>query len=185
MSYTQENNVHEGSRSPWGKIDFIDHIATGIDAVSTPGHGGLKLSAERNRVVHPAWRAAGGWYEEDCEYGIVTFTFPDDFPAGHAEGVAMRWFPDEYEIVTGRYVLPGQSYVRDEQIFHQNHANDLIGVSAIGVEDDMVKVAVQRGGRRGPSTDQRVFLVPKDDYHARSNHGFILDPTLYEELADW
>lgn len=49
--------------SPWGAIQDKRELAPGIWQVSTAGHGGIKLSRERNAAVPAYMRAEGGWYE--------------------------------------------------------------------------------------------------------------------------
>ncbi len=93
-------------QTPWGKADSQQVYADGITFYGTPSHGGFKLSRERNAQVHPALRQRGGWYEEDCEYHIVVYTFPEVFAAEHgsvetarekAERGVRDWFPEEWE----------------------------------------------------------------------------------------
>ena len=212
--YSHASAVREGQRSPWGTIDYVSHWDVGITNVGTAGHGGVKLSPGRNRDVHPAWRRPGGWYEEDCEWAIVAVTFPECYTPEHvatARTTARNWFPDEYEVVTGEQVLPGDSLVRDEQLFTAEHASDLVTTAALAADpgtverflrDDgdtemrfvqaeqaMVKVWARVGGRHasddqtedGPAT--RAFLVPKSDYATRGRFGFVVDPGKYEEVA--
>ncbi|WP_026533668.1 DUF7007 domain-containing protein [Arthrobacter sp. H14] len=68
------NNLHEGSRTPWGKAQDVKNMAVGIDAVFTAGHGGYKLSPERNGDVSPVWRSQSGFYEEDCDFAIAVIS---------------------------------------------------------------------------------------------------------------
>ncbi|RWF17757.1 MAG: hypothetical protein EOS64_22500, partial [Mesorhizobium sp.] len=42
-----------GANTPWGVSQGGTLYAEGVTAHSTAGHGGFKLSAERNRKVHP------------------------------------------------------------------------------------------------------------------------------------
>jgi len=207
--YQQANTVREGSRSPWGVVDEASSRAVGITDVGTPGHGGVKLSAERNRAVHPAWRRPGGWYEEDCEWAIVAMTFPECYSPEHAafaKQTARSYFPDAYEVVTGERIKPGESYVRDQDTFFAEHADDWVTTSALAVdpgtverivrddgvtgglrlmpaEQPMVKVWARVGGRRSTAPETRAFLVPKTEYETRGRFGFVLDPDKYEEVA--
>jgi hypothetical protein len=66
-----------GMRTPWGRADHVDAVAPGVAAVSTPGHGGIKLDRARNAKVPHATRTKGGWYEEDCQVYIVFAIFED------------------------------------------------------------------------------------------------------------
>lgn len=96
--------VKPNGRSPWGEIQYADHIAPGIASVGTAGHGGIKLSPERNRHVPAGVRRASGWYEEDCEQHAVCYTFPEEMAGlmGDAErtrSAAVQglrdWYPQE------------------------------------------------------------------------------------------
>lgn len=101
-----------GDRTPWGEAQEVEHVAPGIAIVSTAGHGGVKLSAARNREVPAPLRRAAGWYEEDCEFHIVARTFPEvqalrggnmtpeEMFADGDDGVK-RWFGRAWAEVTG------------------------------------------------------------------------------------
>lgn len=72
--------------SPWGEVHQETTISEGITFVSTDGHGGFFLDAERNAVVPEAHRRASfnglandGWYEWDCDWCLVVLAFPDKF----------------------------------------------------------------------------------------------------------
>lgn len=184
-----ETTVHIGSRTPWGAADDVVHVAPGIASVGTPGHGGFKLSPERNKRVHPAWRQSGGWYEEDCASAIPMVTFPEAFPAEHqdfAHASAKNWYPDAYEKVTGEQIVPGESLVRDKQLFHEAHASDHVVVSATSSDahPGMVEVSTQLGGRDSGHVEQRKrFLVPREEYRASDNRfGFVIDPDRHAEM---
>lgn len=72
--------------TPWGKADFATVFGDGITFYSTPGHGGFRLSPERNAELlrkFPGFRTfsgAVGWYEEDCDWAAVALAFPEAFP---------------------------------------------------------------------------------------------------------
>lgn len=60
--------------TPWGWTHDIEQLAEGILRVTTPSHGGLKLSRERWNELPAAVRAAmlnPTFAEEDCEEPIV------------------------------------------------------------------------------------------------------------------
>jgi hypothetical protein len=80
--------------TPWGTADSRTDVAEGIVSYSTPSHGGYHLSPDRhNRVRHifPLFTtfAGGAWYEEDCDWCLVAFAFPEYFPP-QAMKVALR-----------------------------------------------------------------------------------------------
>jgi hypothetical protein len=85
--------------SPWGRIDARKPIAEGIEWVSTPRHGGFRLSRERWDAMPVALRAASftsdEFFEEDCAYCAVLLAFPDAFSAEEVKDAARtyaRWF---------------------------------------------------------------------------------------------
>lgn len=165
--------MYLGKHSPWGRIEFEEKIADGIYNVSTPGHGGLKLDAARNRRVNPVWRRAGGWYEEDCEWAIVALTFPDEvFPEPESQDRAHKygkhWFPDEYSKVTGTEVLVEESLVLHQRAFDERTKDKFVGVAAFGsweksVPEGMVGVVLRH---QGTGVEKNV-LVTQDAYDKR------------------
>ena len=74
-------------QTPWGAIDLETSIAPGITFVSTPSHGGFRLTPGRNMYVPLIVRertfnhlGLKGWYEEDCDAALVVVFFPECFP---------------------------------------------------------------------------------------------------------
>ena len=194
-NYGDVSNVKVGSRTPWGTADWVTHMAPGIVSVSTPGHGGVKLSPERNRKIPAPLRQASGWYEEDCEVYIPMMAFPEAFVRDGQtveevrefgkQGV-IRWMPEDYEAATGTEIPLGVSESKDRRAWLAQHRDDEIAISAIGVDDGMVKVTVCRGGRgTNELQPDREILVPKDDYnnpefrHPLGLHSgsFVVDPS--------
>lgn len=199
-------NVQEGSRTPWGPVQDLTHIADGIVEVGTGSHGGMKLSPQRNRQVPTALRTSSGWYEEDCEAQIVLMTFPDEYAASRtrerrsdndpwtdpafvaerARASVKNWSPDGYEKATGETVAPGESTVKDERLFLEAHAADQVAVSASSSDEHpgMVEVTTTTGGGRDPGgwENQRVFLVPKDEYDTARKR-FVADPDRHTDIT--
>jgi len=73
--------------TPWGCADHVAAIAPGIWHVTTPSHGGYRVSLPQLAAIPVAWRAASvngqgmrGWFEEDCDWCMVTLTWPELFP---------------------------------------------------------------------------------------------------------
>lgn len=99
--------------TPWGKADGQTRYAEGITFYETPSHGGFHLSRERIDQVHPALRGLSNypdaWYEEDCAYAVIPYTFPEAFLGrvgseadetiesikSWARGILERWYPEE------------------------------------------------------------------------------------------
>ena len=67
--------------TPWGKSDSQEALAEGIISYSTPSHGGIWLSSERqaqlpqgiDNFVHDL-----RWWEEDCDWVVPYILFKDD-----------------------------------------------------------------------------------------------------------
>lgn len=173
--------VHSRGQTPWGISQGTKVYAEGVESHSTAGHGGFKLSAERNEHVYPLLRSMDGWYEEDCAWAIVAITFPDLFTSVErrcAERSVKDSWPDAWETMFGVVLGPGESYEKDRRAFHEAHADDWIVVSAIasGHQKGFVECVATPGGRRGAGTEERRFLVPADKY-AVGRFGFVIDPS--------
>lgn len=173
--------ISSRSQTPWGVSQGATVYADGIESHSTAGHGGFKLSAERDRKVHSLLRADGGWYEEDCAWAIVAITFPGLFTGFErrcAERSIKDSWPDAWEAIFGTVLGPGESYVKDRQAFHAAHAEDWIVVSAVtsGNHKGCVECVATLGGQRGAGTEERRYLVPADEYDV-GRHGFVIDPS--------
>lgn len=183
-----EVNVHEGSRTPWGAADYVALSAPGIMSVGTPGHGGYKLSPERNKAIPAGLRNTSGWYEEDCEAHIVAWVHPEGFPnAGAAEQGVKDWFPDGYEKATGTVLAPGESHNKDRATWEAVHAGDLLNSWALTSHEHPGMVEV---GARDASGADRTFLVPADEYHARGENNelgqdgrFVVDPSRHQDIT--
>lgn len=116
-----------GAHTPWGVSQGATVHADGLTAHSAAGHGGFKLSGERNRKVGPMLRAAGEWYEEDACWAIVAFTLPHLFTAlerRHAERAIKDSWPDAWEPISGSILAPGESRTKDQRAFEEEHAAD-------------------------------------------------------------
>ncbi|WP_442755644.1 DUF7007 domain-containing protein [Methylocystis sp. JAN1] len=165
--------------TPWGAADREKFYAEGIVFYSTPSHGGFRLDALRNAKVHPLLREADGYYEEDCAWAKVAFTFPELFSKDHydaAVATIKNWCPDAYEEIAGVTLAPGESFGKDERRFREEHADHWIVISAIASDchPGMVECVAARGGVRGRGPE-RAFLVPQDEYRDRGRFGFVID----------
>lgn len=181
--------------TPWGAAQNQTTLAPGVVEVDTASHGGIHLTPENNAYVHEAWRDPKGWYEEDCEWAIVAVTFPNLFEPDHvilAHDRAKNWLPDQYERVFKVQLLPGESYARREQIFHQATTDRYVAITAWGSGDGhngytpvpagMVGVCARLGGRAPKARGtERYFLVPQGEYDQRDNFGFVVDETRHTE----
>lgn len=166
--------------TPWGASQLASIYAEGIVSHMTAGHGGFRLSAERNARVMPALRIDSGWYEEDDAWAIVALTFPDLFTSYERRlgdrTIRDKW-PDEWEAIHGRTLEPGESTGKDRREFERRHAGDWIVASAItsSHQRGMVEVVAVLGARQGKQVQERRFLVPTTEYLARGPFGFIID----------
>lgn len=168
----------EGKRTPWGVCEYSTAKADGIVEVGTAGHGGIHLDRKRNAAVHPAWRRAGGWYEEDCEFSIAVLTHPGAFSeetirAAHA--AAMDYYPDAYALVTGREVPVESSRVLRERRDREVYADRWIATVAWGdwydgapvkLRGEYVKLGPVPAGHVG------VLAVRGRDVDASRRYGF-------------
>lgn len=168
------------AHTPWGPSQGATVYAEGVTFHSTAGHGGFHLATERNAQVHPLLRAASGFYEEDECWAIVAITFPDLFTAFErrcAEQTVKDSFPDAWEAIFATILGPGESRTKDRWAFEATHAKDWIVVSAItsGQQKGFVECIATPGGKRGPGTEERRFLVPSTEYDI-GRFGFVIDP---------
>ena len=180
-------DIPGGAHTPWGPSQGGTVYDEGITSLSTAGHGGFKLSADRNRKVHPMLRLAVGWYEEDECWAIVAFTFPQLFTAlerRHAERTIKDSWPDAWEAISGAILAPGESRTKDQRAFEAAHAKDWIVVSAITSEQQQgsVECIATPGGKRGLGTEERRFLVPASEYDI-GRFGFVIDPDRHAVYA--
>lgn len=166
--------------TPWGASQGATHYGEGVVFHATASHGGFHLSEVRNTLVDHRLRRHNGWYEEDAEWAIVALTFPDLFTnleRRSADQTVRDSWPDAWEAIRGTILEPGQSFEKDRRVFHERHAEDWIVISAIHSDhhSGFVETIATRGGERGPSVEERRFLVPIADYDP-GRFGFVIDP---------
>ncbi|CAN5509757.1 hypothetical protein BH10CYA1_BH10CYA1_40590 [soil metagenome] len=80
------------SATPWGTAQSAEDIAPGITKYSTASHGGYFLNKEANAKIPPElqWSTLNlqglkGWYEEDCDWAIVAYTYKEYFQPAQYE----------------------------------------------------------------------------------------------------
>lgn len=174
--------IRVGSRTPWGIADSVTHLAPGIDVIGTPGHGGVKLSRNRNREVDPAWRAEAGWYEQDEAVAIAVVSHPDGFAEDEVKAAHQRarcWRPEQYMAVVGadperygitdyRPVQPGESHVWDEAVFFRaNHEDVEVFVAAVSSDRPgfiEVKLAAVDAEGKSDRERRRSVVMSSDEY---------------------
>lgn len=172
--------IQSRAHTPWGTSQGATIYAEGVECHSTAGHGGFKLSADRNRKVHSLLRVRGGFYEEDEAWAIVAISFPHlftSFESRCAERTMKDNWPDEWETITGTVLQPGESRRKDERAFLAKHADDWLVQSAILSDQHpgFTEVIATQGGRHGHDVERRRFLVPSAEYKM-SRFGFVVDP---------
>lgn len=190
-SLTRKPVVYMGMRTPWGKADHVKVHAEGFGEASTPGHGGFKLDAKRNKMVPEVFRKAGGWYEEDCEAGIVILFVGAyaGFDADRIESArksVKTWYPDQYGAHFGVKVTAEESHVVREREAKAAAKGQLQSFAAWGdwamnVPEGKVGVVAKVDGREGTGPD-RYFLVPSEEYDARKIV-FVVDPARHTEVT--
>jgi len=91
-------------QTPWGQSDYSREAGPGVVFHKTPSHGGYKVQPAQNKLINAVWRTDDGWYEEDCAWAVVAFTFPKYFPPKalqQAIDTLKNCCPDQWEAVTG------------------------------------------------------------------------------------
>lgn len=65
--------------TPWGQIQSENECMPGVWSLSTPGHGGLWLTEDRQHQLELLFQfepfAGVPWYEEDQDWAAVTIAF--------------------------------------------------------------------------------------------------------------
>lgn len=167
-----------GAATPWGTAQVSHRYGDGILFHSTAGHGGFQVDEGANAQIHPLWRNADGWYEEDAEWAKVAASFPllfTDFERRQADRTLRDGQPDAYEKIHDVVLAPGESFVKDRRAFERKHVGDWIVTAAINSdrEPGFVECVAAKGAKRSAS-DIRRFLVPADEYRI-DRFGFVID----------
>ena len=180
---------HEGGHSPWGRIQDVEPIVKDVWSVSTPGHGGLKLSRRYNARMPAYMRSPGGWYEEDIRWSLPVLVFAAEFAdqpklVQAAHETAKNWHPVWYERFTGHAVPLAESSTLRRRAFERANEDNWIGRSARSIDGGEVRVVAVRGCNRQVGDPERTYIVAGDRYDARSPYGYIIDESLDESLDD-
>lgn len=203
QKYGKRPNVHEGSRTPWGPAQSATEDAPGIVFASTGGHGGFKLSPERNAGIPTDLRNKNGWYEEDCESNIVAMYYPEAFPhvggsaqelSDGAERSVKDYFPDQYTKATGielteadSSTLRDRAKAANEQAYREEHKDEFVST---GWGSDYDGSWVPEGyyaieARREADGEKRQFLIPKEE--CISDHmlrrAVLVDPRRHRDVT--
>jgi hypothetical protein len=151
---------------PWGMVQHQQHIADGIDFVSTAGHGGFKLNRAMNAKIPKVFRRAGGWYEEDCE-SLIVMHFLNDISETWKNNKKeifnslKNWFWEEWDMLTNTVLAPGESKIKDEEMWKKENSNRFIVSSAMTAKD---KNFVDCFAKRNQDGAEGWFVVPASEY---------------------
>lgn len=171
----------EGMGTPWGRADSVRSLIPGAWAVSTPSHGGIKLSRARNARMPDYMRQEGGWYEEDCQWAMPYLVFWSEFEPfekskaneeravltfAEVENTVKNWNPDEYQQFTGKTLEAGESLIWDERIFAAKFVDQLVAVhyyfprDSPHIPEGSFGVGCVNGGRRAWETMEDYLSNP-------------------------
>lgn len=174
--------------TPWGPVNACTKVADGLYFYDCPQHGGFHISEELYAKMPPVLQD-GYWYEQDCAFSKVVCAFPELFPEddfARSKCVLRTWYPEAFESHFNETILPGESYIRDKQLFGAENANNWVVISAIGERNGMVKCWATLGGvRTNWDTSTKIFAVPEKEYEERVEFGFVIDPTIHLEYDVW
>ncbi|KQP62880.1 DUF7007 domain-containing protein [Nocardioides sp. Leaf285] len=199
-----QTGVGTDSRTPWGNADVATQVAAGITVVHTPGHGGIKVSRERNLAIPTALRNASGWYEEDCESNIVGMYHPEAFPHyKNGEHDAIReacaasvknWYPDAYTKATGIEVgieesmtLRDRAKQSDKDAFRAAHAEEFVTLGNGDTHAPWIPPGYAACRARMDATgEERTFLMSRDEVIHGGSYGkhALVDPQRHIDVTD-
>lgn len=161
--------------TPWGLSDDSKKLAKGVTAFSTPGHGGVRVSAKRMSEIPSMFHKAAivrkdgaGWFEEDCAAAVpLYFLVAHEADASLVKSLKC-WYPDEWTAHTGEAVSEAESLVLRDRAHKKAAFNKFAVCSAFGswaanVTADHVGVV----GKCAATGEERLFLVHKDNYSAK------------------
>ncbi|MCW1431985.1 DUF7007 domain-containing protein [Novosphingobium sp. JCM 18896] len=133
--------------SIWGAIQEADQILPGIWSVTTPSHGGLILSDQRQQAMPDSLRIEGASYEEDVDWSHVILAHEAEiarlgrYPASFlqlARDTVRCWHPDAFSAFTGESVTENQSHVLKRRKAYQDSIGELCVTAAWGSWADWV-----------------------------------------------
>lgn len=160
----------------WGKPDTATERLPGIWDVSTPSHGGLVLSDERQAAMPESLRLDGPSYEKHVDWSLVVLAFEAELRRSNdrlldielplAHQTARNWRPARYAAFTGTVVEPRDSYVLRRQAAYEAQIGKIVVVSAFGDWADWVpKGKVGLIGQRLRSVDHLGFPAHEGPQH--------------------
>lgn len=91
--------------TPWGKSDGQQTLAEGIVSYTTPSHGGIWLSKERQEHIPAGIKNFLGdrtWWEEDCDWVVPYLIFQEDIRK-HGTAYAFEKNLESAKIIAAHY----------------------------------------------------------------------------------
>lgn len=70
-----QHTIPAGRLAYWGEPDTQREVIPGVIWVTSPSHGGIVLSNERNAQMPDYMRRADAVYEEDCNWCLPVYAF--------------------------------------------------------------------------------------------------------------
>lgn len=142
-----------GTWTIWGEADYTEKITRGIVWYGTGSHGGYHVSSTMlKKMPYPLASigepdgVGGAWFEEDCDWAAVVYSFPEHFPPklirkdgkdvlydqyGIAAECLANYHWRAWEEATDIILKPGQSHSKDEWLFYTENKDRWITTSAI------------------------------------------------------
>lgn len=187
-------NVAVGDDSPWGEVEEVKPVATGIVQVTAEENDGFVLSPERNANIDARWRSISGWYSSETMGNIVVASNPAVFPADEVAGahdILRTYMPDEHDAVVGENparfgiadyqpIQPGESFIRDWNTFWaEKRDTHLQAIEVVNSDEHpdhvVVTVAEPRESYWNTKvTGARKILVPREEYRAAGQGAIVV-----------
>ena len=171
--------------SPWGKIDSRRNISDDIIEVTTASHGGFGVTGKAMQNIiqtFPSVKESVGvkngvnWFEEDCAYAFVILANKDCFPQKDieaAESSMKSWYPEAWKEYSGTLPDIKDSYMLRKKLFEEQHQNDNVVISAVGLQDGNVLCIAKIGGDNGDG-EESAWFVSEDRYDQRGEFGYVI-----------
>jgi hypothetical protein len=213
-----DNEHGTPDETPWGPKQHEAEILAGIVRVSTATHGGVYIGPDLRREIPDQLKiysngGDGAWWEEDEAQHLPLFCLSyrniiededlREYFLFSSESHVRDDFPDEWELITGRKLKPGESLQRDEETLFTETSETLIVAAIEGhpqhpqghyhhpqnawVPENMIGVAAYPGKAfhatnddPAPTEKARYFLVPITEF--RRWH-FVIDPARHQEVT--
>jgi hypothetical protein len=183
-----------GDDSPWGEVEEVQHIATGLAKVTAEENDGYKLSPERNANIDARWRSISGWYSSETMGAIVVVSSPAVFPddeIADAHDTLRTYYPDEHDAVVGENptrfgvtdyqpIQPGESFIRDwNTLWEEKRDTHLQAIEVVSSVDHPDHVVVTVAEPRESYWDTQVtgarkVLVPREEYRAAGQGAIVV-----------